>query len=145
MSCKQEEEDIIHLFLDCIELKSISAFIREILIDLKASEGFSTQEFRQWLLFAHNTSDYIYTDFIKLLLSLYRLCVYKRKLLVSKGRSKLDPVALYKSMCFNHFKYLYFQYRFYKKEHVFIRKYIMTNSILNFTLPNQLSYSWPQV
>ena len=128
--CHAESEDIFHLFIFCQLLKPLHNLLREILIDV-CKDGFTFGQFSLWLLFGFLPENVCAEKpVIDILLSVYRLCVYKRRIMATYGSVNSNIVIMFKNMFQKHMSLLLVYYTHQKNRVLFMNKYIYHNDII---------------
>jgi hypothetical protein len=139
---KDEEEDIYHCLISCSENRDLIYIIQELFINIQP-EGYTKTEVIQWILLGYLYEGNKAYMFINILLSLYRQCVIRRRIISIETKRRLDPIRLFKKLVYEHFTTLYEQHQKTYTTGTFIHRYIMSNDIVAFTDNNNLLFNWP--
>jgi hypothetical protein len=139
---KDEEEDIYHCLISCSENRDLIYIIQELFINIQP-EGYTKTEVIQWILLGYLYEGNKAYMFMNILLSLYRQCVIRRRIISIETKRRLDPIRLFKKLVYEHFTTLYEQHQKTYTTGTFIHRYIMSNDIVAFTDNNNLLFNWP--
>ena len=130
--CKKEEEDMTHLFLYCDELYDLIEIFNEICIYVFKDTGYSPEILKQLLLFGCYFKIQCSTNsFINKLLSIYRMSVFKRRLIAETRGTNIDIVKYFKHNMRQYFIILLNQYTYQNRISEFHNKYIKDNLFLD--------------
>lgn len=138
-NCKNETEDILHMFIECDTLLSFRSFIEDVLVYFYKERGYTTDHFNKILLFG-TTEKNKYYSFINVLLSTARFTIYKRRCYMSITDKLLDCKRLF-NMYFK--RQLNWIYRFYQQKN---ESLFQTNFVDNIpyvrVVNNEIQIKW---
>ena len=141
--CKKEEEDMTHLFLYCDELYDLIEIVNEICIYVFKDTGYSPEILKQLLLFGCYFKIQCSTNsFINKLLSIYRMSVFKRRLIAETRGTNINIVKYFKHKMRQYFIILLNQYTYQNRISEFHNKYIKDNLFLDFN-NSTLTFKYP--
>ena len=141
--CKQDKEDMFHLFAFCDELNDTILILKSIFTDVYKDTGYSLNSFISWLMFGFQPERKTNVQHcIDIILSIYRISVFKRRTIASLQNCNLNLVKLFKCYIKRHFKLLWAHYKFRNLSHKFIQKYVMPFNF--FSIDNDhICFSYP--
>jgi len=123
--CKLEIENLPHLFLFCDENQQLVNMMKDVFTYFERDNGFSQEQLAKWLLFGYIDNDSsVYKFFINILLSVYRLSIYKRRCLLIDTNANINIVILFKTMLKTHIGQLRRYYRKIGNEIEFMNRYV---------------------
>ena len=129
--CLKEEEDICHLFLYCDELYNLISVFNEMCICAFKKTEFSLEYLKSLLLFGcYRKIQNCTKDLFNILLSIYRISVFKRRLIAEQRSVNINIVTFFKHYMRQHFMLLFNHYGNQNRSSVFIAKYIDNNKFL---------------
>ena len=141
--CMEDDEDLCHLFLYCDELYDLISILHEMCIGIFQKTGFSLHQLKRLLLFGcYVKIENCSKEFVNIILSIYRISVFKRRVIAESRGSNINLVCFFKHYMRQFFEYLFNQYRFQNRKHVFIDKYIKNNIFLQLR-DDQLIFKYP--
>ncbi|CAC5423415.1 unnamed protein product [Mytilus coruscus] len=131
-SCNSVVEDLFHIFLNCHDLdvfhNYVFEFLRELLekckIDILVNQGY-----RQMFL-SGITSNYIdvNTYFVNFVLSVERLCIFKRRQMIKNDVKNIDLIRFFKYTLKHYISYYHVYCKITKKMNIFERNFLKNNS-----------------
>lgn len=130
--CGVENEDFLHIFINCSQLKALhTELIRQIenLFSKADSQVLNQYDYNTMLLFGlnnkiKNVNDY----FINILLSIARLSIYRRRFSVMNSKVKVDIVRLFRYTLKRNIEYLIMS----DYQPIFVDKIFELNSVMKF-------------
>lgn len=127
--CGTETEDLMHLFVFCSELESAISTIKIIFEDVCRETGYTFSELSSWLLLGFQPRSKLACKLlIDLMLSSYRLAVFKRRTVAQLQGKTINISRLFQSIFKSHISFVSLQYKKQKRFISFMRKYIMCTS-----------------
>lgn len=105
--CKQESENLLHMFLKCSHLENFRIFIKEIIDDIMKIPIYHTHyNYEEVLLFGiQRKLTSVNVEFLNFILSIARLSIYKRRCFAVKTGNILDVIRLFRKMVKNNIEY----------------------------------------
>ena len=129
--CQDDIEDMFHMFVFCDELYDTISIFRDLFTNVFREKGFSLNDLISWLLFGfHSTKAGENYDCINILLSIYRLCVYKRRAISSIENKTVNMKIFFKNSVKLFFKILWFHYRKNGQSTDFLNTYVFPLNII---------------
>ena len=133
-SCKSEEEDLFHIFLTCCNLDNFHKYIYDLLYELleKAEVDLLTNDsYKRIFLFGfYEIHKGININFINFILSIARLCIFKRRQMIKNNVSNVDVIRYFKYTVRHYVSYFYSHYKYTNRLEYFRKKFLENNSIV---------------
>ena len=140
--CKQDKEDMFHLFAFCDELYETIVILKSIFIDVYR-EGYSFNMLISWLMFGFQPNKKIDCEqLLNVILSIYRISVFKRRTIASLQNCNINLVKMFKCYVKHHFKLLWTHYKFRKQTQHFLQRYVMPLNLFSIE-NNQIIFKYP--
>jgi hypothetical protein len=135
--CKQDEEDLFHMFVDCIELKdfvehvtrNLESLFRSVQVDYLNHVSVS----KLMLLGFHEHTSKANYYFINYFLSLARLCIFKRRQIYIMSEKRIHIEAFFNFAIKKYINYAYFYYSSKHKLQLFEKYFVVNNPLLKMT------------
>lgn len=130
-SCKSEVEDLFHLFLKCHDLDVFHSYMFSFLCELLEKckiDVLVNQGYRQMFLLGM-TSTYtdVNTYFVNFVLSVARLCVFKRRQMIKNDVKKIDLTRFFRYTLKHYISYFHVYCKMVNKMNTFERNFLKNN------------------
>ena len=141
--CQKDPEDILHMFVFCDELFECISIMKSLLTDIFKDTGYSFNDLVSYLLFGYQSKRKTpFHSYLNIVLSIYRVAVFKRRSICSLQGKSLNICNLFKAYVRQHFKLLSFHYHAKNCFESFRSKYISPVSFIE-ELDNSLNFKCP--
>ena len=133
-SCQNEEEDLFHIFLTCYNLNDFHQYIYDLLcelfvkakVDLLANNSYK----RLFILGFHETQEGVNGNFVNFILSIARLCIFKRRQMVKNNVPNVDMIKYFKYTVRHYVSYFYSYFKSTKRLEYFKKQFLKDNNIV---------------
>lgn len=143
--CKNEVEDIVHLFFKCKRVKQFIAFVLnniETLLKDVPNHCINTMNCEQMLLLGYcERNKKVNLFFVNMFLSISRLCIFRTRNLYIQHEKEIDIVKYFKSSLHNNLTVMLKYYKTKKTIEEFHHLVLKNNSLVKMG-PNNIQINW---